>query len=215
MTEFEGNEDEYQKLLDEHQANARQRLAVGAALIEACAEGLASEAEISLRERVWSLTHGSTGERRAEVFQGLCELVCQVFPDPQLTTPQILASSATPDLMRYFIASIHRFASTKNATPEKLGSAFLATNPKSRPSKTDLLGKEMRYAAFEAHDATITAGKDRTSAYQDALEAAYQVFREDEKDPNGQDDHDRRDTLKIIAEMLEREGLPKPPTKSP
>jgi hypothetical protein len=162
-------------------------------------------AVLSVRERLYSLKQGSLGEANPAIFSELCAAARDAFPEETLSDAEILANAATPDLVRYLLASLRRFSESKQ-TPSALSPAFLASRPKrGKPGKLERLGPAMVSAAFEARRNTRGAP---SAGYKAAVEAAYAVYRQGEK--GDQQEGVYQKTLRDIKALLRRSGMQDP-----
>ncbi|MEJ6005095.1 hypothetical protein WG899_06025 [Paucibacter sp. AS339] len=190
---------------------------------------VASTAEVDLRERVYSLTNSAVGESQSQVFDSLCKQVFVVFGD-DATDAEILANSATPDLVRYLTKALRSFhnRALSGASPRKrndaLARAMLSAAPIGGKNRLKEMEQAIIQAARNASAATRRsaehtaanqglqpqAERTRRSAEKAALAAALEVFHPIEigaKNAEGWDEKCRREAERKVRKLLAEECL--------
>lgn len=174
-----------------------------ASLIEMCA----SDHETILRERIFSLSHNALGERQPDVFRGFCDQISLAYGHLNPTDAEVLANSATPDVVRYLIRVLWTFRQFEgsNGAEAALARAMLASNPKGKPGRLKLNEVEIVDQAASAYRLARSAGLSRKGAERAALDSAYAVFRRGNH--GEQDDRDVRRTRQKLRDLLVAEGV--------
>lgn len=174
-------------LLTQMRQKYSERLALGVALVMGNSQELATDADVMTRSWLRSLTDDShILGLKADTFEKVKVWAQDAFSESP-TDAEILANSATPDLMRYLLAALRAYDGEQ---PQNLPTAFkLRRKGKfGKPSGVALYWVEIEEAARAAFDRTTTAGKTKEEAMQSAVEAGFQEYRRASgRDPDPKD----------------------------
>ena len=203
----------------------RAKLIFHAEQVEARAQNVATDADVVLRASLDSLNGGFPalpGQTRSAMFRDVVKCAALAFPDYAPANVQIIANSATPDLVRYLLQSLRRseiprkrrvFKGSKRPGSSQptisLDAAFLATD------------KEGRRGAVAKHAVAIdnVAGIAWTAAERGnkraaALEAGYaELARLVSIDSSikpadyAQEPSDLKKTMQDIERLVDGNGL--------
>ena len=194
-----------EKLINARMVLIRPKLAIHAQELDDCAQSATVFAETRLKAALDLLNGvfpGRPSQMQSDIFREVTKFAALAFPDDAPTNVQILSNSATPDLMRYLLASIRRHCGDKKL---QLDAAFLATNPVGAPGRFKQLEQKMLGAAVAAYDQHRQKQADSNGAYKAAREAAYALFRAGE--PEGHDESARRKIKRKIDAFLKQQGF--------
>jgi hypothetical protein len=188
------------KSLDLSYEGAVARRHAGVALLLSSTALASSREAMGLRASIYEIDNDDTLTQREVLFQNICNSALNAFPSTNPSDAEILASSATPALVRYVLASFRRYGDN----PKNLATAFKLKQQRRGPTGTF---KELRVAMLTAaghaiHKALVE-GHALTEARQFAIDAAYKRYREG--NDNEQDESDRRRILKKIQELMNKE----------
>lgn len=108
-----------------------------------------------------------------DAFDKVRAWVQDAFPESP-SDVEIIANSATPDLMRYFLESLRAY----DGKPQNLPTAFKLRRKKKpgRPVNVTKFGAEITAAANAASASAIKAGKTKAEADQEAIKAGAREF---------------------------------------
>lgn len=192
----EGGQDaELESLIARAHQEHSKRLALGAALVIGSSQALATDADVMLRSWLKYLqdergpikeTDGVPGDmlKPLEVFSALRHAALSAFPDSPTDT-EILKNSATPDLVRYLLASLRRY----DGKPSNLARAFKASEPRAgSPRGVVRYAPKILRVSRSAYDGAINAGQGRDEALAVAVEAGFKQYRASsgyDPDPKG------------------------------
>lgn len=152
-----------------------QALALGVALVMGSSQMLAKDADIEVRGALKNLVDGlHIFDERASpktAFADLKRSAAKAFSESP-TDAEILASSATPDLVRYLLNALRAY----NGMPANLATALRAKN---RVGATEVwnLRRVIIDAADEAFQKLKHTGTTRSESFKQAVEdVAYEKF---------------------------------------
>ncbi len=175
-----------------------------------------TDSEVEVRAKLESIRAGDG--KPTDLFMDLCEWVIAVFPEPQPTDAQVLASAATPDLMRHLItamkesyaAALPMGSARKNL---KFESAFLCrlNSPGPRSSAVNHY-EEICLAGRLARRDAADSGSDPHGQMDAAVAAGYREFRRLTEPSDGnsrldQNGAERAATQIQIVEVFRRDGV--------
>lgn len=178
-------------------------------LLASRTQQVASDEEIVVRERLYTLSTAKAAEDPPDIFDKLCAAVVKAYPlESLLNDGEILANSATPDLVRYLVSALKQFSesSTAKSRDRVLAKALRAKRSAGAPGRIRLMREEMLNAAQAAIDEALKAGSSVEVADRNALAAAYSVFRGTGPNAEAQDHSDRVASLKAIRCFLVEAG---------
>ena len=169
------------------------------------------------------------GKDSRDASDRLCRVAKEAYPHDQLGDVEILNSSLTPVLVRFFAASLSRYSdqlreleskklparATTNERTKLLARALLfighSGNPTSKFSDDDC---QTYLQAFGHHFLDPASGRT-IAAYDKGLEAAYSRFREREENPEGgHNPSDRDKTLGRLRALLRQHGYRRSPQRA-
>lgn len=181
---------EVRKKLREAREEHSKRLALGVALVTSSSQVLAKDADFEVRGAVKNLVDGHHAFNDARppgstvpakistpetAFAGLSNYAKAAFSESP-TDAEILANSATPDLVRYLLWALRAY----DGEPANLATAFGA---KSRKGTTELWRKRhiFIHAADMEREKQLLLGAPYAAHMQAVVDAAYEKFVSEKK----------------------------------
>lgn len=177
MDERDQNADFDARMEDLRQRHA-DRLAAGVALVVGSSQLLAKDEDVEVRGALRSLVGGrhvfDVASSPEKAFENLREWAGRAFSESP-TDAEILASSATPDLVRYLLAALRAY----DGMPANLATAFKAKGQAKGTGRTTevwRLRAAIIAAADEEHEKQKQSRAPRGASRRAVEDAAFEKF---------------------------------------
>lgn len=174
MKDKHGQTADFDTLLAQMRKKHSEKLALGVALVIGSSQELAADAHVEVRGALKNLADGlhifGKDASPETAFADLKRCAQEAFSESP-TDAEILANSATPDLVRYLLSALRAY----DGMPANLATAFKARN---RVGKTEVwrLRADIINAANEVCRKLKRSGADRETLRQAAEDAGYEKF---------------------------------------